>query len=177
MKLSLPKPTERVHTPRHPPGAVTLWLTTALLALLFVILFAIFDALLADISRLQASVVAAQACRVVTVPVEDLDALRASAESITRIEEQLQAALLGSQHGVPWLAIIQRIMPVPPSEVELTSITQKGDILSIRGRVPGASALKSYIAKLRGSSFFQDVQLESAADDFAVSVRLRGYER
>ncbi len=177
MKLGLSTSRERRYVSHYPRASVALWLATALLALLFVLLFAVFDALLVDIGRLQASVVAAQASRVTVPPAEEIQALRASADRIAKIEEQLQAALARSQSGVPWPAVLQRISPVPPAEVELTNITQKEGIISIRGRVPNAPALEAYIARLRASSLFLDVRLDSATDDFAVTVQLKEYEQ
>lgn len=161
----------------YPRGAVTLWLAAAALSLLFVLLFSVFDALQAEVNRLQVAVVAAQVTRISPVSVEEIHALRTKAAEVTTTEEWLQATLIRyEQGGVPWLAILQRVVPVPPSEVRLTSLTQHQDTISIRGTVTGASALTAYVGRLRGSPLFADVHLEAATDSFAINLRLRGYE-
>jgi Tfp pilus assembly protein PilN len=154
-----------------------LWLAAAALSLLFVLLFALFDALLADVGRLQTAVVLAQVSRISPVSMEEIAALRATAHDLAATEELLQDTLARSgQGGIPWLAVLQRIAPVPPSEVQLSGLTQHGDTIIVRGTAAEGPALAAYVARLRGSLLFTGVQIESAAPSFAISLRVKGYE-
>jgi Tfp pilus assembly protein PilN len=161
----------------YPHGALTLWLASAGLSLLFVILYAAFSALQADVARLQGLVLTAQVLRVSEVPPEELAALRESADKLSAAEQVVQGALAKGQRGaVPWPAVMQRVIPVPPSEVQITSLVQSGATLTIRGTAAGAQALTAYLGRLRGSALFSDVRLDSAADNFTVTLVPQGYE-
>jgi len=154
-----------------------LWLAAAALALLFVLLLALFEALQADVASLRAAIVQVQASRIAPVSEEEIGALRASASESVAIEELLNATLVrASRGGVPWLAVLQRVVPTPPSEIQLTELTQHQDRLVIRGTAAGDPALAAYVGRLRGTLLFSDVELESATVNFVISLRLKEYE-
>ncbi len=158
----------------HPRGFVSLWLAAATLALLFVPLFALFDALQGDISALQIAIVQGQASRSLPVSLKELEALRATAGELSATEEELQAVLGDASQGPStWLAVLQRIVPAPSSEVRLTGLTQREERLLIEGWADSDAAVAAYAARLRGSLLFEDVQVENAAPDFAISLHLR----
>jgi Tfp pilus assembly protein PilN len=163
--------------PAYSHGALSLWLASAGLLLLFVILYAVFGSLQTDVARLQGLVVTGQVLRVSEVSPEEMAALRESADSLSATEQALQGALARSQEGgAPWPTVMQRVIPVPPSEVQVTSLAQSGATLTIRGSAAGAEALTAYVGRLRGSALFSDVRIDSAAPGFAVTVVLQGYE-
>lgn len=176
--LSDPRtPAAPATTTHSSPGGLGLWLASALLSLLFVLLYTVFGELQADLSRLQACIQTGQVLRVSRVAPEELAALRAWAEREGATEELLQATLARGQRGnLSWLAVMQRVVPVPPSEVHVTSLVQHGGTLTVRGTVTGAPALEAYVARLRGSSLFSNVQVDSAADTFAITLLLDGYQ-
>ncbi len=163
---------------RCPRGAIPLWLATAALALLFVPLLGVFDAMLGDLGRLQAAIVEAQVSRVSPVLPQRLASLRASAAHVAAEEETVRATLERMREGgVPWLAVLRRVVPVPPSGVSLTGLTQHEDRLLILGTATSDAALTAYVGRLRGLLLFEDVRLESANRTFAISLRVKGYQR
>lgn len=162
---------------RSARGALTLWLAAAALALVFVVLFALFDAQQGDVWRLQTTVVEAQSARVLPVPAAETAALRATAAEAIAAEESLYAAIARAAHGgVPWPAVLQRLVPAPPSEVRLTSLTEHQGSLVVQGIAASEPALAVYVARLRGSLLFDSVQLESATLNFAVSLHVKEYQ-
>lgn len=174
MRLSarLPAPSQtRSQTTRL---AVSLWLGAVALALLFLLLLSVFEALQGDADHLRRATVAVLASRVSSVPEEDLSALRATAAELTAAEEALRVALHHSQHAkVPWVPVLQQVVPSPPAEIELTSLAQQGNTLTVRGRAANSSALTSYVARFRGSSLFTSVRVEAATDTFVVTLVVR----
>lgn len=162
---------------RQARGAVTLWLAAAALALVFVPLFALFDAGQNDVLGLQSAVVAAQSARVALVPAEELVTLQSSAADMVAADEALHAAIARATYGgVPWAAVLQRAIPSPASEIHLTSLTQTEDRLVIQGVAANEPALTAYVERLRGTLLFDDLQAESATLSFTVSLRVKDYE-
>ena len=171
------RPTQAAFATRSARGALTLWLAAAALALVFVVLFVLFDAQQQDISNLQAAVVEAQSARVLPVPIRDIAVLRTTAAEAVAVEESLQAAITQAAHGgVPWPAALQRLVPAPPSEVRLTSLTQHQGRLVVQGIAANELALATYVARLQGSLLFDSVQLESATLNFAISLQVKEYQ-
>ncbi len=161
-------------SPAHPRSLVSLWLAAATLALLFLPLFALFDSLQGDASALQAAIVQGQASRSLPVSLQELEALRATAGELCAMEEAIQA-LLGDTGQAPasWLAVLQRIMTSPGSDVRLTGLTQREERLLIEGSATSDAAVAAYAARLRGSQLFEEVRVENAAPQFAISLWLK----
>ncbi|MDI7277163.1 MAG: PilN domain-containing protein [Anaerolineae bacterium] len=161
----------------YPRGAVLLWAAAAALALLFVPLFALYDALQGELAREQVALIEAQVLRVAPVTDEELASLRAAAAQTSATEELVQSTLARmTDGGVPWLAVLQRVMPVPLAEVRLTGLAQERDRLLIYGIAASEPGLAAYAASLASSPLFEAVQIESATEGFIISLRLRGYE-
>ncbi|MCL6431200.1 MAG: PilN domain-containing protein [Anaerolineae bacterium] len=161
----------------HARGALVLWAAAAGLAVLFVPLFALYDSLQAEITRQQMAVMEAQMARVAPVSEQELASLRAAAAEAAAVEEYVQSTLARmSQGGVPWLAVLQRVMPQPGSGVRLTELSQEQDRLLIRGVAKDEAALAAYAAHLRGSPLFDGIQVEVPSEQYTISLRIRGYQ-
>ncbi|HOG47872.1 MAG TPA: PilN domain-containing protein [Anaerolineae bacterium] len=181
------------HTPsRHflaallPQGAAVLWLAAAALLLLSLPLFALFDGMRADVTRLRVAIVQAQAESVSSATAEELAALRQAAASGLAAEEQVSAAIAAAGLGVPWNAVLERALPVPADGISLTALEQRGAELRIQGLAGSEAALATYLARLGAAPVFDSAQAERGVASqpggpgpsiaFAITLRVRGYQ-
>jgi len=157
-----PRPTS---VPRSfPRGAVLLWGAAAVLVLLSLPLFALFDAEQNDVGRLQAAIVQAQISRILPPSGEEISALRATATAVADAEDRLLRAVESAgRKPVSWPAVMECVIPPASSQIQLISLRQEQATLNIQGIAEGELALLAYVARLRGSPLFDDVQLISQA--------------
>ncbi len=169
-----------------PQGAALLWLATAVLVLLSLPLFALFASMRADVSRLQAAIIQAQARSASPATQEELAALRQAAASGLASDESVSTAVAAAvQGGVPWTAVLERILPSQGTGVSLAALEQRGSELRLRGSASSEAALTAYLARLSAASIFSSVQAERNVASqpvgpgplaFTVTLRVRGYQ-
>jgi Tfp pilus assembly protein PilN len=165
-----------------PHGAAILALGVVVLALLTLPLLVLFSQLSGDVGRLRAAVAAAQIAGAEPGAMADILALRALAAEGIVTEAALQQALAyAGERGVAWLAVLERVVPSPDSGLSLTGLWQRGAELQLRVVAVDEAGLSAYLARLRASSFFDDLQIERGAAEpgtvsFTITLHLRGYE-
>lgn len=160
-----------------PPGAAALWLALAVLILLSVPLFTSFTSLRAEVARLRAAVVDAQVSGASPPSAEALASLQEGAIQSMAAEAGLQAALAG---GIPWRAVLERIVPPPSASIRLTGLQQQGADLTIEGVALDDLSLRAYLGRLQGTPIFEVATLQASTSSavagavaFTINVRMR----
>lgn len=149
--------------PTYPRGAILLWMAAALLVLLSLPLFRLFDTMQEDLSNLEAAIMEAQTGRVFPPTGGELATLQARATAAASAENGLRAAFVRANQGrVPWLSVLERVIPDATSGVSLTSLRQHQDRLILQGVAGSEAALLAYSSRLQASPLFDDFQLSSA---------------
>lgn len=161
--LGTPPPAARRRPLRENRTALILWLIVVGMAIFFVPLLLVGNTIRNDAARLDADFnLVVDQINAVPTPNAEIDALNAELTAIVSQTQQLQGINQQLSLFRPnWPAIMDVIGAFDPAQIQLQSLTQANNRLTLTGRALNDVAISAYVAWLEQSPLFARVIRQS----------------